>query len=699
MILTKIRFYRLFPIIFLLSFHTNAQDYVSIPLKEKEVKDTFFNEFIVKDNYRWVEDTNNEELNKWIKKQNKLSKKYLSKTKRKTSSFTSIDEYAYTKYDNPRKEGDYYFTHAYYDEIGAPALFYKKHLKFSSEILVDPNFISNRDKIRIKGYWVSGNSELLAYQFSRNGSDWAELKVISLKSKLHKDDHLKNLKFSNIAWKGNGFFYSTFPRESKFGKVKRQKVYYHKVGTPQSEDKLVFKRNNPYMEFEYTTTSNERFFILKEINDKAGKINVFYIDYQSSNPSIKPLFMNISYDINIIDSHKGKFIATTSYKANNGRIIEIDPKNPFVWNEIAPNYKEALLLEVKPLQDKIITIYDQSQYPIITVYDYQGKVLYNMQMDIPSTVSGFSGEPDDKELLFNMASYTIPPVVFKFNVDTYQRKLMKRTSVTFDYENIVYDKLEYPIDEKEKASVVLVHKKGIERDGSNPVLLNAYGGFGIVAKPMFDPGIVHFIEEGGIYAFASIRGGGDKGAKWAWEGRGRNKENSFNDFISAAEFLIDSGYTCPEKIAAKGGSNGGLVVAAAGIKRPDLFKVIVPVAAPLDMLRLEKYTVGPYHTDEYGSVKDSVGFFNLYNYSPYHNIHDEVNYPNMLIITAKNDERVPPFHSYKFAAKLQNRESQKNSILLRVKAKSGHYSTNNFISSIREKAHIYGFILYHLNQN
>ena len=376
--------------------------------------------------------------------------------------------------------------------------------------------------------------------------------------------------------------------------------------------------------------------------------------------------------------------------------MEIDPLKPFNWREIAPDYTESLLQNVIPFDDRIVAVYQNNQHPIITVFDYSGAVLYNLKLPVATSVDGFSGQGTDEELLYSFKSYTIPPVVYKFNIKTFKSELTKQTSVTFGWKNIEYKEVEYLSKDSVLVPMILVYEKGIKMDGTNPTILEAYGGFGIVAQPSFDPGIVYFIKHGGIYAFANIRGGGDKGKDWARKGRGIYKQNSLDDFISAAEYLIQNKYTSKEKLASTGSSNGGLVVAATAIQRPDLFKAVVPVVAPLDMLRFEKFTVGHWHTDEYGTVKDSLSFTKLLNYSPYQNVKEGINYPSMLVITSDNDDRVPPFHSYKFVAKLQNRSIQKNPVILKVEKKSGHNGASTLLAGVKEKADIYGFIMYEL---
>jgi prolyl oligopeptidase len=676
------------------SLITFGQDYEPIPTKVGADADTFFNSYIISDPYRWMENIHREDTREWMGMQNKMSKRYLEKAVIRSNSFHAIDTYAYTKYDHPRKEGAYYFKYAYYNNLGVPALFYQMNLNANPEIIVDPNAISQKDKIMLTGYSVSKDSKLLAYQFSRNGSDWNEVKVVALKTGINRKDHLEGLKFSHLAWRGDGFFYTTYLHEDPLGETRGQRIMYHRIGDLQEMDSLVFERNSTATyHYEYLTTSDERFFVLKEANEKKTKFNVYYIDYTSEIPRIQPLITNLKDNIEILDSHDGKFIARTFKDGNNGSLVELDPSNPYQWRAIGFQFSDALLLKAIPFKDRIVALYQVNQHPNLLVYDYSGTVLYSLEFPIPSSVEGFNGNFNDEELMYNYSSYTYPPMVYKFNIRTFEKELTRKTDVTYDAQNIEYKEIEYLSKDSTRVPMTLVYEKGLKLDGKNPTLLEAYGGFGVIDSPSFDPGIVYFIKQGGVFAFANIRGGGDKGPDWARAGRGDHKQTSFDDFISAAEYLVQNKYTCPGKLAATGASNGGLVVAAAAIQRPDLFKAVVPVVAPLDMIRFGKFTVGNLHTDEYGTVKDSTSFTRLLHYSPYHNIKEEINYPAMLIVTSENDDRVPPLHSYKFVARLQGRSAQKNPILLKTELDSGHSGASTLHSSIKEKADIYGFIM------
>ncbi len=680
-------------------FFPKAQKYEPVYAKEIPVIDTFYSNYIIEDKYRWLENTDGEDTKEWVDKENAMSQKFLSRTTTHTNSYNLIDKYSYVKFDNPQKDGDYYFTFAYYNFGNIPALFYQSSLNAEPKLLIDPKFISSKDRIVITDYSVSKNSKYMAYQFSRNGSDWAELKVLTLPGGIDKKDHLVNVKFSNIAWKDDGFYYSTFLRTGQWGKAIGQKVCYHKIGTDQSEDKVIFKREKSIYLFSFLTSSNERFFILREDNIQRGTTSFFYIDFNSGQPAIRPLITNLRDEVNIIDSHNGKLIAKTFLSANNGSIVEIDPSNPTQWRLIVEGFPEAVLQKVVPFSDRIVAVYYMKQHPVITIFNYSGKALHSLEMPVGTSVDGLNGESTDEKINYYVKSYIMPPVVYNLNIKTYKEKVGKMTTITYGYDDLVIDAAEYPSGDGVKIPMLIVHKKDLKLNGDNPLILKTYGGFGIFETPSFDPGIVYFVKKGGVFAYAKVRGGGEKGSEWAIDGRGLNKQNSIEDFIYAAKYLIKQGYTNSNKLAALGASNGGLVVAAAVIQQPELFKVAVPQVAPLDMIRFENFSVGHWLVNEYGTVSDSLGFVSLLNYSPYQNIKETINYPSMLVITSENDDRVPPFHSYKFVARLQNRPVQQNPILLKVEKNAGHYGASNRLFSIKEKAEIFGFITYELENN
>lgn len=680
------------------SLFAQTPDYPATP--KTPVSDTHYQQYTITDDYRWLEDMGSKQTREWVEAQNKFSQKFLAKASNKTNAFLAIDKYNYVRNThNFVKDGNYYFRYYYYNTNGTVGLYYKSTMSDRPELdqvkpLVDPNTISGSDRINLRGFKTNEASDLLAYQFSRNGSDWAEIKVVELKSARHRPDHLKNVKFSGIAWKGNGFFYAAYTKANE-----GQKVYYHELGTEQSQDKLIFERQNPHYMFNFSTTSDGRYFVLREEHALTGIESIFFIDYDEAQPTLKPLLANLAFTFKVQDSRNGKFIATTTQNAPNGRLVEVDPANPFSWRELIPQFSQALLLETHLTTDRIVATFLVKGHPLLSVFDYNGKMLYNLELPAATSIGHFTGTPNPDELLYRYSSYTFPSTVYKFNVKTFERTLTERTTVAYDLKGFAYKEVEYPAKDGTMIPMTLVYQEGTKLDGSNPTLLKAYGGFGIISTPNFDPGIIHFVKKAGIFAFASIRGGGERGVEWARQGRGQNKQTSFDDFNAAAEFLIKEGYTSPAKLAATGTSNGGLVVAVAALQRPELYKAVVPVAAPLDMLCYDRFTVGWAWAPEYGSPHDSTGFLNLQRFSPLHNIKPDINYPAMLLMAASHDDRVPPLHSYKFAAALQSRSAQKNPILLRTEANAGHYGATGIYSGIREEADLYAFVMYMLQED
>ena len=680
-------------IFLLLPFTLTAQSLTYPPAKESATVDTFYHHYIVPDPYRWMEDLNSPELKEWIKEENDLSGKYLRKADNQYDSKARIDQYSYAKYKVVRRMGKYYFGYGYYNNVGVAALFFKESLKGYWNLLVDPNYISSRDNITIDYYRPDKDSKLLAYEYSRNGSDWAEANIVSLQSGHHLKDHLVNLKFSPLAWRGDGFYYSRYPKEERLEKTLNQEVYYHKVGTPQEEDQLIFKRNDPTRRFYINTTSNERFFILKEEVPSSDTYNIFYIDFTDPNPILKPLLMKFPDDINIIGAYHGKLIAKTWHNSQNGIVVEIDPKNPYQWKTLVPEFPNSILTNVILTKDKLVVAHQSPFQPVLSVYDYNGQLLNSKELMLGTDVSGFYESVNEDELYYYLSGFTLPRVLFSMNLNNYELKPFEKTEVSFDYEDIVVNRAFYTARDSAKVPIFLVYMKNIEKNGNNPMLLEAYGGFGVLSIPHFDPGIIFFLKKGGIFAYAGIRGGGDMGSDWALAGRDLHKQTCINDFIDGAKWLISQQYTNPSKLAISGGSHGGMLVAAAAIQQPGLFKAVVPQVGAFDMLRLEKFTVGNLNTYEFGTVTDSIEFVNLLNYSPLQNIRPNVDYPAMLIMTSDNDERVPPFQSYKFAAALQNRPAQTHPILLRIEKKAGHYGSNTLFDDIDATADKYGFIL------
>lgn len=681
------------------SLTANAQTEERIYAPKETVVDTFFQSYIVPDDYRWMENTSNEALAGWLKEEHKASRKYINKARLKTNAYPQIERYSSAHFDNPYKMGKYYFYRAYSSYLKASCLFIQDRVDGPSEVLIDPTYISTKDEVKLHDFELSADSKYIAYTFGRNGSDWRELMVMNVDDHVNLKDHLTNLKFSNIAWRGNGFYYQTTEQEGEFGKIATEQIYYHVLGTEQSEDQLVFKRNASDYSLHFMTTSNERYLVISEQSDRLGYASAYYIDFNSPMPAIRPFISKSATGFTILDSHGDELIFTTLSDDDVRTVYAINPAQPKAIRQLVPEFQDSYLRQVIPLENDLVATYSSNQVPMLTVFDYQGNLKYKLELPAGTSLRNLSAEYYDSELLFTMNGYTFPPIPYTFNLKTYRKELLKATEISYTYDEFVTEQIEYPAADGTLIPMLLVHQKDMKLDGQNPVILKAYGGFGITSVPSFDPGIVYFVKKGGVFAFAGIRGGGDKGPEWAAAGRGRHKQTSFDDFADAARFLIKENYTRPDKLASIGGSNGGLVVAATAMQHPELFKAVVPEAAPMDMLRFENFTIGVFHTNEYGTVADSASFVRMSNYSPYHLIQDDVNYPSMFIRTGDNDDRVPPFHSYKFTAAMQARDAQQNPIILQVNEDEGHSGSNNYNDLLERDADIYSFIMNELDAN
>ena len=395
---------------------SQAQSYTQFVTRDSAVIDTFFHSYIIEDKYRWLENINSDESKEWLEKEDKAARKYLKRAQSGSNIAKMIRTYGSVDYLWQFKSGDYYFEYAR-DIKGNAMLCYQKSPEGQTMKLIDPKRISKKDRIEINDFSLSADSKWLAYQFSRNGSDWSELNVISMPDGKPLNDHLTGLKFSDIAWLNDGFFYSTVNQDGYFGETHGEKVWYHKIGHEQQEDKLIFQRKNkPSALFGFMTTSDEQYFVLSENNPLTAITNIYYIDYQSETPALVPLITNLKDDINIIANHDGKFIGITSRKSENFSIVEMDPANPYKWHAIAPAFSKAILLDVYPFSDRMVAVYQANQRPIITIYDYSGAILYTMELPLATSVDGFEGKFTDEDQLFKFSSYTFPPTVYKFNI-------------------------------------------------------------------------------------------------------------------------------------------------------------------------------------------------------------------------------------------------------------------------------------------
>lgn len=655
------------------------------------------------DDYSWLENMNSEETKNWVNAQNSFTNLNLELTNKEYNMLSKIKEYNfYSSNGLPAKKGAYYYS-TYIKDKGKPGvLFYRKELNGDAIELFNPSKIYNNTTSSISGYTPSKNSKYIACKVTLDGSDRTEIRFVGIDKNEKLNDIISNVKFSQTEWnKDSGIFYKKNINQNNFAKDSNFQLYYHKLGTNQDNDKLVFDASKTGNGFTYFT-KKDRLFIM-ETNKLDGSKNFYYsilndndeynfvkfIDSDNSNISI------LSYDNNKV------YFSSKEYDWGDIRTFDVaDRSNEKV---LIPQIYNNLLVDSFFSENYIFCQYKTIGKNYIVVYDQNG--LFKRKFDSPEgTDFNFKFfDSKNNDLFISVFSKTVSPQNFKLNIESgevrhYYNDYLKPKITIFPLDYFVTKCISYISRDGKDVPITIIYKKGTILNGSNPTLLEAYGGFGIVSELNYDPALLYFLDKGGIYAFAEIRGGGEKGLKWHKNGMGLKKQNSYNDFIDAAEFLIKEKYTSSEKLAISGGSNGGLVVGVAMTQRPELFKVAVPKVGVFDLMKFKNYTVGEHWEKEYGNPENKIDFESLLSFSPYHNIKEESNYPTTLIITSENDDRVVPMHSFKFAARLQNRAAQKNPIYLKILDDSGHYGVSNYNNYFEEKAAFYSFILYHLKK-
>ena len=683
----------------LLVYSISAQEMEYPPVKYSTVQDTFFGQ-VVADPYRWLEDVYSEETKDWVKAQQKLSSKHLAKVRRKESGQSTVSRFGTVDYNLPMKVGKYYYKWLYFRPNTPAGLFIQTSINDQPELLIDPEHISGKDKIDIDGGIASSkDSRYLAFLFSRNGGDGREIKVQKTNGNYTKD-HLENVLRGKIDWKGDGFFYMRNNEKASLTGKYKPAIYYHKLGDDQTNDEKVFARNSKkeYYYF-YKVSSDERFLIISEAEPGVKKMNIYFKDLDAEGGGvIKPLFMKFTSEISIMDSHDGYLYASTDHQSENGKVIRFRPSKPMEWEEVVSGFDDAELLDAQLFTDHIVCRFRQGMKFFIVLYSLKGEVKQLIKFDEGYYVSRVIGEKEDRELIYYYTSYFVPPIVNKISLDNYKVTLLKKTEIAFEYKKYKTSYVEYPSSDGTMVPMTIVHQKNVKLNGQNPTLLKTYGGYGSIHTPYFDEGLVFFLSKGGIFAYAHVRGEGINGSEWVSAGKRLQKQNAINDLISAAEYLVDKKYTSPQHLGITGGSHGGLLVGAAMTQRPDLFGVAVPIVGVFDMLRYEQFTEDQLNRKEFGTVSNEEDFKNMYSYSPLHRIEKGINYPTTLVMTSDNDERVPPYQSYKFVAALQNNEGQKNPVFLRVERKAGHSGALDYSGEVKEGADFYSFLLYHLKE-
>ncbi|MBS4034015.1 MAG: S9 family peptidase [Ignavibacterium sp.] len=654
----------------------------------------------VADPYRWLEDDHSEETKAWVTEQNKVTFGYLESIPFRDKikeRFTQI--FNYPKYGAPFKAGDKYYFFKNDGLQNQSVMYVKNDINAEAKVFFDPNKLSEDGTKALSTFSFSDDGKYLAYGVSTGGSDWNEFFVMNTETQEQLSDHLKWIKFSGIAWKGNGFYYNRFPEPTGSElstKNEYSKVYYHKIGDKQEDDILIYEDNKrPNRGFSAQTTNDERFLI---VYMREGTSNNGFMVKDLSYPDGK--FITITDDLKnnyaVLDNIDDKLLVRTDFDAPNYRLLLVDPKNPARenWKDILPEKKDVLQ-GVRIIGGKLIATYMQDVAHHVYLFDLNGKPEGEIELPSLGTV-GFSGKRNENIAFYTFTSFTYPGTIYKFDVNTKKSELYQQIELDFDFDNYETKQVFYKSKDGTKIPMFIVHKKGLKLDGSNPTYLYAYGGFNSSRLPTFSTTRLMLLENDGIYALANLRGGGEYGEAWHKAGMLDKKQNVYHDFIAAAEYLIKEGYTSPSKLAIAGGSNGGLLIGAVINQRPELFQVALPAVGVMDMLRYHKFTIGYYWAVEYGSSDDPEQFKYLYAYSPLHNIREGLNYPATLVTTADHDDRVVPAHSFKYIAELQSKYNGENPVMIRIETQAGHGAGKPTSKIIEEVADVWSFVFYNL---
>ncbi len=670
--------------------------------KKTDVVDTYFGTEVA-DPYRWLEDDNSEETKAWVQAQEDVTKGYLNEIPYREKIKSRLTEiWDYPKVSAPFKSGGVWFKYKN-EGLQAQSVLYKlENPEDEGEVFIDPNKLSEDGTVSLGTFGVSDDGKYFAYGISRGGSDWKEFFVKDMATGQDLDDHIQWVKFSGISWYKDGFFYSRYPKPENEdvlkGENKNNKIYYHKIGTPQSEDKLFYEDpSHPDWGFGAYLTEDRSYMIINVTESTSG--NALYIkDMRNSKSPIVKVIENFEKDHWVMDHHDGKLLVMTNYEAPNYRLMAIDPANSAIenWTNVIPE-KTNVFKGISIIGNKMIATYLQDARSKVEVYDMHGSYLYDIDFGIGS-VGGFGGKKEDTYTFYTVSGFTNPSTIYKYDVETNTSEFFDRSKIDFDPEKYETKQVFYTSKDGTKVPMFLVYKKGLELDGNNPTLLYGYGGFNVSMGPGFRTTALILLEQGGIFAVANIRGGGEYGEKWHMAGTKMKKQNVFDDFIAAGEYLIKEGYTSKKKLGIQGGSNGGLLIGACMTQRPDLFAVALPQVGVLDMLRYHKFTIGRYWATDYGTSEESKEMFDyLLNYSPLHNIKNNIEYPATMIFTADHDDRVVPAHSFKFAAELQDKYKGNTPMLIRIESKAGHGAGTSTQKVIEQYADLWTFFFQNTN--
>ena len=669
--------------------------------KKGDVVDNYFGA-PVSDPYRWLEDDKSAETAEWVKKQNEFTFAYLSQIPYRNTIKEKLQKlWNYERIGAPFTEGDYTY---YYknDGLQNQSVLYRKDKQGKEEIFLNPNTFAADGTTSLATIAFTEDGSLVAYLISEGGSDWRKAIVLNTKTKQQVGDTLVDVKFSGVAWKGNeGFFYSSYdkPKGSELSaKTDQHKLYYHKLGTPQKEDVLIFGGSaaEKYRYVTGTTSEDGRYLFISAANATSGNKLLLKDLTHLKNPLVT-ITNDLESDIHFLTVRDKYIYFETNRNAPNGKLVKaaIDKPQPEHWQEVIPETENVL--SVSTAGNYIFATYMVDALSQVKQYDYNGKLIRQITLPALGTASGFYAKKGETHTYYTFTNYAYPPQIYKLDLATGTAELYWKPNIAFNSDDYQTKQVFYQSKDGTKVPMIITYKKGLQLNGNNPTLLYGYGGFNVSLPPSF--GVVNavWMELGGVYAVANLRGGGEYGKKWHNAGTKMQKQNVFDDFIAAGEYLVKEKYTSPSYLAIKGGSNGGLLVGATMLQRPDLFKVALPAVGVLDMLRYHTFTAGAGWAYDYGTADDSKEMFEyLKGYSPLHNVKEGVQYPATLITTGDHDDRVVPAHSFKFAAELQAKQTGSNPILIRIETNAGHGAGTPVSKIIEQSADERAFTLWNM---
>ncbi len=677
----------------------DSQSSLSYPNTRKSDQVDDYHGIKVADPYRWLEDPNSEETQAWIQAQNQVTFDYLKEISAREPLKQRLTQlWDFAKYSIPFKEGNRYF---YFKNDGLQnqsVLYVLDDLEGEAEVLLDPNTLSEDGTVALSGIALSEDGNLMAYGLSTSGSDWQEWKVRDIQTQQDLEDHLKWIKFSGVSWTHDhkGFFYSRYNEPNENTKLEEanyyQKLFYHRLGTPQSEDILIYERpDQKEWGFSGSVTEDGKYLIISVWRGTEPKNLIFYKDLTQPDASVVELISEFEAEYNFIDYQDTQFWLQTDLNAPKGKVIALDIYSK-TQTEIIPETEDTLQ-GISLLNHQFVVFYLKDAHTQIKILNLDGSFVREVELPGIGSAGGFGGKRHDTETFYAYTSFTTPTTIYRYDMVTGESRLYRQPDVDFNPENYETEQIFYQSLDGTQVPMFITHKKGLPLDGNNPTILYGYGGFGASLTPNFSMSRLAWLEMGGVYAIPNLRGGGEYGEEWHQAGTKNKKQNVFDDFIAAAEWLINNQYTCARKLAISGGSNGGLLVGACMTQRPDLFGAALPAVGVMDMLRFHKFTIGWAWCSEYGSPDNLEDFNVISAYSPLHNLKPDTAYPATLISTADHDDRVVPAHSFKFAAALQAAHKGENPVLIRIETKAGHGAGKPTAKIIEELADEYGFLV------